>query len=220
MEPSANTSTASAEVISALQSFVSQQQSQQTPIWNTLSLQMAQNRQMTDSILALHKMQQQSQGLNQLPDTKRKPSSTATSTAAISHPPLESISDEEDDSHYPDNDLESNSNLGSEVDFEDFSNYSELDQPLTLVEKIEKLYDRLPRLLRPPPQAAQAASSVRDIPEISGRVRSLPSPPVILDSFQKFRASYRKTEGTSLVVDDNTGEKVGMVDESEYSKKK
>ena len=45
-------------------------------------------------------------------------------------------------------------------------------------------------------------------------------PSIILDSFQKFRASYRKNEGTCLVVDDNTGEKVGMVDESDYSNKK
>ena len=204
-------STGSAEVLNLLQSFLTQQQSQQQPIWNTLSLQMAQNRQITDSLIQMQKAQQ-SQGLFKLPDNKGpQPSALAT---ASDNEHIENISDTEME-------MDGDS-VGSEVDFEDFSNFSELSQaqPLTLVEKLEKLYARLPTLQRPPPAAMQVQSSVREVQEIQGRVRSLPPPPVILAAFQKFRASYRKMEGSCLVVDDKTGEAVGMVDESDYSNKK
>ena len=210
----ASDTTSSSEIMNVLQSFIAQQQSQQQPIWNTLSLQMAQNRQMTESLIQMQKVQaqqaQQSQGLSQLPDRKGPESKAPATVSAQDY--VEDISEEEQDYEM--------SHVGSEVDFEDFSNYPELSEPLTLVEKLEKLYDRLPRLQRPPPAAAQAAASVREVPEIAGRVRSLPPPPVILDAFQKFRSSYRKHDGESLVVDDHTGEAVGMVDETEFSNKK
>ena len=212
----------SPEVLQVINHLVSANQTPQQPLSNTLSLQMLQNRQMTEALINLPKMMfnaknsashsEQSQGLKELPDN---PAHGLYDHGAAHHGQanVENITDDEMD-------FDIASNVGSEEDFEEFSSFPEMSQPLTLVEKLEKLYDRLPRLQRLPPVSAQAAASVREIPEIAGRVRSLPAPPIILAAFQKFRTSYRKQEGTSLVVDDHTGEKVAMVDEADYSKKK
>ena len=217
----------SPELLQVINSLVTNQQQQQTPLWNTLSLQMAQNRQLAESLMTLPKLiveatsssqkPEQSQGLKELPDTNAHglhDHGTAQHGNSGNHANnYDNVTDDELE-------FDNISNLDSEEDFEEYSNFPELSQPLTLVEKLEKLYDRLPRLQRPPPASVQAAASVREIPEIQGRVRSLPAPPFILDAFQKFRSSYRKTEGTSLVVDETTGAKVAMVEEADYTKKK
>ena len=218
------------ELLQAMQSFVTQQQQQQQPIWNTLSLQMQQNRQMTESLMNLPQLliqnqkpaasatlsrpaQEQCQGLE---------SADNSAHGRIDHDPVQDEIDP-DFENVSEDDVQNQGAAANHVeseDFETFSLYDEMSKPLTLVEKIEKLYERLPTLTRPLPPSAQAASSVRDIPEIRGRIRSLPVPPLILDSFQRFRDSYRRQEGTVMIVDDHSGLPIGMAQEGDYSNRR
>lgn len=215
-----------------MQSFVTQQQQQQQPIWNTLSLQMQQNRQITESLLHLPRLLLQNRNQNAASATVSTPpgeqshglqESTDNDHGRIGHDPVpvdyapevEDIS--EDDVHNNQGDAAQNVNI---EDFETFSMYEDMSKPLTLVEKIEKLYERLPQLSRPPPPSAQAASSVRDLPEISGRIRSLPVPPLILDTFQRFRDTYRRQDGSVMIVDDQSGKPVGVAQEGDYTNRR
>ena len=208
----------------SLQNLVAQQQ---TPIWNTLSLQMAHNRQMQESILSLPQLLVQSQ--NQfLQNQKQVQSSAATApqpstsaactdnnnnTPALHHSePYDEVSDDEC--------AAMSYNEYSEADFEEFSENAEAGKPLTLVERLEKLYARLPHLAPPPAPTKQVAPSVRDPPEVEGRVKSLPAPPLILDTFQRFRASYRNQEGSTPTLDPVTGEPMAMEEDGDIGKKK
>ena len=215
-----------------MQSFVTQQQQQQQPIWNTLSLQMAQNRQITESLinlpkLLLHNTPAAANSANEQSQAPPSGAPDASQQGRIGLEPVHNIVHDlnnydledvsEDDIHLQDAEVP---HQGPPEDFETFSLYEELSKPLTLVEKIEKLYVRLPLLTRPSPPSAQAASSVRDLPEISGRIRSVPVPPIILQTFQRFRESYRRQEGQVMIVDDESGLPVGMAQEGDYSNRR
>ena len=216
MDP--NQPSTSNDWVSTLQTFVQQQQ---TPIWNSLSLQMAHNRQLQESIMALPQLLLQAQNQNKSANTATVPSATASvapQASASSYTPhdpdqYDELSDDEACATI-------STNANTEKDFEDFSEHDEAAKPLTLVERLEKLYIRLPHLTPPPKKEQQVQPSVRDIPEIEGRVRSLPAPPLILDTFQRFRTAYRKQDGTAPVLDEVTGKVKSMEDDADLSTKK
>lgn len=197
---------------------------QQQPIWNTLSLQMAQNRQMQQTVLDLPKM---------LLDQKQVPvKASATQPSQAAHiadaspsPPHGAeagapLVDYEDGDSLSDGEGMSLHSHSADQDFETFSQYSDAGKPLTLVERLEKLYARLPDLTPPPPPSQQMVPSVREIPEIENRPRSLPAPPLILATFQRFRSQYRRQEGSSPLVDEVTGAVIAQEDDSDCSSKK
>ena len=211
-----------------MQSFVSQQQQQQQPIWNTLSLQMQQNQQMTNSLLKIPQLLLQNPkpaaagSANNIEQYQGHAEPTENDVHdRIGHGPVQQNGEPEFE-YISEDDVQNQGaeNQSATEDFETFSMYEDFSKPLTLVEKIEKLYVRLPTLVRPPPPSAHAASSVRDIPEISGRVRSLPVPPLILDSFQRFRESYRRQEGSVMIVDDQSGLPIGVAQEGDYTNRR
>ena len=203
-------------------------QQQQQPLWNALSIQMAQNRQMQEGILALPQLLMQSPAYQQfakpapapaaagVPDPPAPSQPVATGPAADAH---EHIADNlENYDFYEDisGDEASASHHGQE-DFETFSQFAEAAKPLTLVERLEKLYIRLPHLTPPARPSQPVVPSVRDPPEIEGRVRSLPAPAIILDTFQRFRETFRRQEGMAPVVDEVTGEVAAVQDDTDYS---
>ena len=211
--------------LSSIQTLVQQQQ---TPIWNTLSLQMAHNRQMQESILSLPSLLVKQ---NQMLQSHLKAQNSA---AAPAQPQLQSTQHHEPNNNVIDNSCDNqpieeisddecaevSHNANCEADFEDYSENAEAAKPLTLVERLEKLYIRLPHLAPPPQPSQQVGPSVRDTPELEGRVRSLPAPPLILDTFQRFRNQYRNQESTTPTLDPVTGEPVRADDDSEISSKK
>ena len=198
-------------------------QQQQQPLWNTLSLQMAQNRQMQEGILALPQLLMQSPAYKQFanPPPQNIPQpvqSHQAPTPAADSP--ENIAENHDNYDYYEelSGDESAAHVSPEhEDFESFSQYADAAKPLTLVERLEKLYIRLPHLTPPPRPTVPVVPSVRDSPEIEGRVRSLPAPAIILDTFQRFRETFRRQEGAAPVVDEVTGEIAAVQDDIDYS---
>ena len=215
--PPANTQN---EWMASLQTLVQQQQ---TPIWNTLSLQMAHNRQMQESILNLPQLLIQAQNKNAAATSVTAAAASATTSSTSNgaqaqasphcEDHFEELSDEEEYASV-------SHNANTEKDFDDFSEHDEAAKPLTLVERLEKLYIRLPHLTPPPQPERHVGPSVRDNPEIAGRIRSLPAPPLILDTFQRFRNEYRKQDGVAPVLDEITGKVKTVEDDSDLSSKK
>lgn len=191
---------------------------QQRPIWNTLSLQMAQNRQLQECLPQIIKNQQM------LPASQ-----AASATTSQAPQPVNPAPEPTDQGHHPEYDEveyiseedEASASLPpADQDFETFSQFSDAGKPLTLVERLEKLYTRLPNLLPPPAPSQQMVPSARELPELENRPKSLPAPPLILDTFQRFRAQYRRQEGSSPLVDEVTGQVVAQEDDSDCSTKK
>lgn len=219
----AHNTTQSNDWLTSIQQIVQQQQ---TPIWNTLSLQMQQNRQMQESILSLPQLLVQSQNkfLQQAASTTQAAAPAAPPVQPHQENPVVNEHSYDNDEDYEDISEDEytavSHSANAEADFDEYSDYSEAAKPLTLVERLEKLYIRLPNLAPPPKPEQQVLPSVRDNPEIAGRIRSLPAPPIILDTFQRFRAAYRKQDGQSPVLDDITGEILRMEDDSDISNKR
>ena len=177
-----------------------QQMQMQMPnpaMWNTLSMQFAQTqmKQMTDSFLQMQG--QLLDKLNNVSTGQAVPGNSAQSNAVQINDTASVSSDG------------AVAQIGYDTEHEDFETATQFHQfrkPVSLVEVIEKLYNRLPHLAPPPPseEKEEGARAKEDL-ELKGRVKSLPAAPAVLTSFRRFLHKYKKQDGETLVVDEVTG---------------